>query len=66
MNPASAISEICPVSSAGEMAGLSESPIQMTGHGSGHEKRQESGVVASSGLCSSVNPDNESDIYADI
>jgi hypothetical protein len=61
-----AISENCPVSPAGEMACSSGIPVQITGHESGHKTRQESGVIAASGLCSSLNPDNKPDIYADI
>jgi hypothetical protein len=61
-----AISGIGPVSPAGEMACFSETPTQMTGHGCGHERRQESGVIPSNCLFSSINTDNAPDIYADI
>jgi hypothetical protein len=61
-----AISGIGPVSPAGEMACFSETPAQIAGHGSGHERRQESGALSSNCLFSRINTDNEPDIYADI
>jgi hypothetical protein len=61
-----AISVFRPISPADEMAFFSEIPGQTTGHECGHETRQESGALSSSGLCSSVNTDDEPDIYADI
>jgi hypothetical protein len=63
---AAAISEIWPVSPGDEMACFSETPAQTAGHGCGHETRQEPGAISSNSLFSSVNTDNEPDIYADI
>jgi len=60
------ISGIDPVLPGGEMAFFSETPDQITGHGCGHERRQESGVIPSNGLFLTVNTDNKPDIYADI
>jgi len=60
------ISGIDPVLPGGEMAFFSETPDQITGHGCGHERRQESGVIPSNCLFSSINTDNAPDIYADI
>jgi hypothetical protein len=66
MNPAAAISGIGPISPAAEMACFSEKHAQIAGHGSGHERRQESGAISSNSLFAGVNTDNEPDIYADI
>ena len=63
---AAAIAGIGPVSPGGEMTCSSKIPVQMTRHGSGHKTRQESGVLASNGLFTSVNTASEPDIYADI
>ena len=60
------ISGVGPVLPGGEMTWASKIPIPMTRHGSGHKTRQESGVLASKGLFTSVNTANEPDIYADI
>ncbi|MCX6894535.1 MAG: hypothetical protein NTZ16_03315, partial [Verrucomicrobia bacterium] len=61
-----AISGIGQVPPGGELAFFGKKPGQATGHGSGHETRQESGVICVTGLCSSVNTDEEPDIDADI
>jgi hypothetical protein len=57
-----AFSRIGPVSPAGEMACFNETPAQITGHGSGHETRQESDRISPNSLFSSVTTDNEPDI----